>query len=94
MAETTQIASEIAVTLEVLLGGGYQATDQRRGVHTTGRTDFDALRRLHTWLEQRGLADHSTVYRIRRFGRPGATREVREYSLRAGEFAGPGRPRG
>lgn len=81
MAETTKVAREVRLTLEVLLGGGYQAEDRRHGVHTTGRTDIDALRRLHAWLEQRGLADAETVYQITRSGRPASIRDVREYSL-------------
>lgn len=86
MAETTKVAQEVTITLEVMLGGGYRAEDRLHGVHTTGRTDFDALRRLHTWLEQRELANQSTVYHIRRFGRPGSVREERTYSLRAVEI--------
>ena len=93
MAETTKVAREVELTLEMLLGGGYQATDRRHGVHTVGRTDYDALRRLHLWLEQRGLADATTLYRIKRFGRPGSVREEREYTLRALEIADPRRPR-
>ena len=86
MAETTKVAQEVAVTLELMLGGGYRAEDRWHGVQATGRTDFDALRRLHTWLEQRGLADQATVYQIRRFGRPGSIREERTYSLRAADI--------
>lgn len=86
MAETTKVAREVQVTLEVLLGGGYQAEDRLHGVHTVGRTDTDALRRLHTWLEQRGLADPATVYHIIRSGRPASTRDVREYQLTGREI--------
>ncbi|HEX2170870.1 MAG TPA: hypothetical protein VHL09_00290, partial [Dehalococcoidia bacterium] len=64
MAETIQTAREVQLTLEVLLGGGYKAADRLHGVNATGRTDADALRRLHGWLAQRGLADDSTVYQI------------------------------
>lgn len=92
MAESPDAAREVALTLEVMLGGGYRATDRRHGVQTTGRTDHDALRRLHTWLEQRGLANSSTLYQIRRFGNPGSVREEREYSLRSTDFIAPHRP--
>ena len=86
MAETTKVAQEVAVTLELMLGGGYRAADRRHGVQATGRTDSDALRRLHTWLEQRGLADQATLYQVRRFGRPGSTRDESTYNLRAADI--------
>lgn len=92
MAELPDAAREVDLSLEVMLGGGYRATDRLHGVQTTGRTDHDALRRLHVWLEQRGLANSSTLYRIRRFGKPGSVREEREYSLHAAEFIAPSRP--
>jgi hypothetical protein len=86
MAETTKVAREVQLTLEVLLGGGYKAEDRLHGVHTCGRTDADALRRLHVWLEQRGLADPTTVYQITRSGRPASVRDVRDYSLTGREI--------
>lgn len=81
MAETTRVARGIDLTLQVLLGGGYQAEDRLHGVHAVGRTDADALRRLHNWLEQRALADAATVYKIVRSGKPASVRDVREYTL-------------
>ena len=87
MAETTKVATDVTVTLDPLLGGGYRASDPLHGVQTTGRTDFDALRRLHQWLEQRGLANQSTVYLIRRLSKPGPSRDEHTYSLRPAEFA-------